>query len=206
MKLLVILFWLILFFSCSQEPNGFKEELVRGETLEIEIPTDILSHFDEIKKDTTVIEVEDKIAKRESSFNNNECLSLAYLPVLAEKIPQTQLESTGAKPFGKLKLSRDYFFLIVIQQDDYGPIYYGLVYNKKENRVLKSEKLAELWGDAGDSQTMFSVISIEEEIIKISQEIETCHANIEQQDGEIRETKVECENMIKQREINYSNL
>ena len=159
--------------SCGQEnkhesADSNNEEIVEAiETKDkVDIPDDIVSYFNDYKEDSVKIEVEQYT--QEGSFEPADCLPLTFLTVLDNKIPQTQSESTGAKPLGKLKINETNYFLVVVQQDDYGPIYYGLTYNSEDNKIKNSEKVAETWGDAGDSQETYSVIRLMNEKVKIA--------------------------------------
>ncbi len=197
MKKLSITISVAILTSCGQVNKSETKDSNTEDAVEVietsekvVIPTDIISYFKDFTKDSVKIEVEQYT--QESSFEPSECLPLTFLPVFDSKIPQTQSESTGAKPVGKLKINDKNFLLVVVQQDDYGPIYYGLTYNSDENRIKDSEKIAETWGDAGDSQVTYSIVSIMNETVKIDKYIETCHADLEVQGDEMVATDVEC--------------
>lgn len=121
-----------------------------------------------------------------------ECLPLTFLPLFEKHLIQTQAESTGAKPVGKFKVDDNHYFLAVVQQDDYGPKYYGMIYNLNTNKIEKCEKVAELWGDAGDSQTIYSQIIIKQHAISITKFIEFCHYDIDSEADEIEPMEDYC--------------
>jgi hypothetical protein len=197
-KVLIIFSWYIL-ISCEQKSNQETSSLITDNEISLElnetkniekIPTDIIQYFKDFKGTSIKIEVEN--FTQDQSFKPNDCLPLNYLIVLDNKIPQTQAESTGAKPVGKFKINDSNYFLVVVQQDDYGPIYYGLTYNSQEKKIQNSEKIAESWGDAGDSQVTYSLVTFNNDMIKIDKYIETCHADLEAQGDEMIATNVKC--------------
>jgi hypothetical protein len=65
----------------------------------------------------------------EFGFEDDECLPRSFMPIFKKHISDYEMTTTGAKPVGKFKLADATYFLVVVQQDDYGPIYYGLTYN-----------------------------------------------------------------------------
>ena len=197
MKKLSIIIALAILTSCGQEnrrentDSNIENKVEAIETKEkVDIPDDIISYFNDYKGDSVKIEVEQYTQER--SFEPADCLPLTFIPVFDNKIPQTQSESTGAKPIGKFKINETNYFLVVVQEDDYGPIYYGLTYNSEDNKIKNSEKIAETWGDAGDSQETYSVIRLMNEKVKIDKYIETCHADLVVQGDEMVATDVEC--------------
>jgi hypothetical protein len=199
MNRLIIIFTLAILASCGQKSNKETSDLSSDNEISMEsteaknldkVPTDIITYFKDFNGNSIKIEVESYT--QEHSFKPSDCLPFSYLPVLDNQIPQTQAESTGAKPIGKIKINESNYFLVVVQQDDYGPIYYGLTYNSEENRIQKSEKIAETWGDAGDSQVTYSLVTLKNDLIKIDKYIETCHAELEVQGDEMVATDIEC--------------
>ncbi|MEZ4847482.1 MAG: hypothetical protein R3B93_02370 [Bacteroidia bacterium] len=153
-----------------------------------------LKYFDDFSEDNLKIEVEEYTQER--MFSPEECLPLSFLPLFDSIIPQTQSESTGAKPVGKVKITPENYFLVVVQQDDYGPIYYALNYHEKEHKIINSEKIAVIWGDAGDSQVIYSEINIKDNPLIIRKFIETCHADLEVEEDEIIITNEECSDSV----------
>lgn len=201
MNKIVFFLSLFLFFSCSQEENND----VQGNTnIVLEVPKNITSYFDSYKGDSLTIEIDDYLY--EHSLKPDECLPLSLLPVLNDKIPQTQSKTTGAKPITQLKINNNNYFLVVAQQDDYGPIYYGLIYSISENKVKSSEEIAVNWGDAGDSQTIYSKISINKNFILIKKIIETCHADLAIFEGEMIAEDTECKDSTSIIKINRKDL
>ena len=136
---------LLILMACG-ETNQIKDQKVISNAVEIDsikheidqIPNDLIEYFDKLPGDSIKIEVEDYTYER--SFSPSKCLPLSFLPLLSGFIPQTQSESTGAKPIGRIKINDLNHLLIVAQQDDYGPIYYGLTYNQQENKLIHAKK------------------------------------------------------------------
>ncbi len=196
MKKLLVILGLAILASCGQLDSDTSDTINKDivefiESIEeVEINTDITSYFNDFPKDSIKIVVEQYTQER--TFKPSDCLPLTFLPVLDNKIPQTQSESTGAKPVGKLKVNDSSFFLVVVQQDDYGPIYYGMIYNSGENMIKESEQIAEIWGDAGDSQVTYSVVSLTKESVKINKYIETCHLDLELEEDDPAADEIEC--------------
>ncbi|WP_375561681.1 hypothetical protein ACE193_03780 [Bernardetia sp. OM2101] len=197
MNRIITMLMLIILTSCGQEKNtsdiNTKNEL-NADTIKTkkaeDISTDIITYFTDFQTDSIKIEVEAYIETQR--FLPKDCLPLKFLPLLDNKIPQTQSESTGAKPVGKIKINNNHYFLVIVQQDDYGPIYYGLTYDSDKNKIQNSDKIAEIWGDAGDSQITYSIVSVTEQKVQIDKFIETCHANLEVPEEEMMETDMEC--------------
>ncbi|MAX79853.1 MAG: hypothetical protein CL843_06735 [Crocinitomicaceae bacterium] len=210
MKNISIIIIIAILISCGNENKSESIDSNNQETVEVletskkvEIPTNIITYFIDFTRDSVKIEVEQYTQER--SFEPSDCLPLAFLPLLDNKIPQTQAESTGAKPVGKLKVNDNNYFLVVVQQDDYGPIYYGLMYNSQENRIENSEKIAETWGDAGDSQVTYSIIWMMNETVNINKYIETCHADLVVQGDEMIAKDVECSDSTATIEMKIKN-
>lgn len=197
MKIVFKLIVLLILTSCGQEDNSRNKDFNTNDSVEdtvsnkgVVIPTDLLSYFKDFTKDSLEIKVEQYM--QESSFESNECLPLTYIPVFENKIPQNQYETSGTKPLGKIKINAKNFLLVVAQQDDYGPIYYGLTYNLEENKIKSSEKIAQIWGDEGDSQVTYSIVRVVNQTVKIYKFIETCQAELEEQGDEIIAKSVDC--------------
>ena len=198
-RVLIVLISIAFFISCGKESNQDEKER-NTETNSTEEPSttkspsqtenELLAYFKDFPNDTVKVKVEPYTQER--SFDPSECLPLTFLPLLENMIPQTRSESTGAKPVGKIQITDNKYLLVVVQQDDYGPIYYGLAYNSHENKIQKSEKIAEVWGDAGDYQGTYSLISLKNEKIIIQKFIETCHDEFEDNEEEIIVTSSEC--------------
>jgi hypothetical protein len=196
-NLALIIVTVAILTSCGQK-NRSESTDSNSETMvevidtkeKVDIPADIIIYFKDFKRDSVKIEVEQYT--QEIGFKPSECIPLKFIPLFENKIPQTQSESTGAKPLGKLRINENNYFLVVVQQDDYGPIYYGITYNSKEKRIEQSEIIAQAWGDAGDSQQIYSVITTMSEKVIIKKYIETCHADLEVEGDEMVASDVEC--------------
>jgi hypothetical protein len=151
---------------------------------------DFLAYFPAYQSDSFTVEVEPYIHER--AFDDAECIPLVCLARFNGLIQQTKSASTGAKPIGKVRLQAGTYFLTLVQQDDYGPVYYGLVYDPAKGKSISCEKIAEHWGDAGDSQVTYSKIRIDSKAVTITKLIETCHADLEEQDNELAATDQAC--------------
>ncbi|MBT31305.1 MAG: hypothetical protein CMO01_16750 [Thalassobius sp.] len=165
------------------------------------LPTNLTSYFEDFQKDTIKIEVE--AYTQETSFEPTECLPLSFLPLFEDHVYATQTESIGAKPVGKIKVHDDFYFLVFVQQDDYGPIYYGLAYDKQENKIKKVEKVALIWGDAGDSEEVYSMIYHTDKKIIIEKYIQICHFDLEITGDQVIVSNTDCSDSTKVLELNF---
>lgn len=193
----VILFVFII--SCSQERDKsideFDSKINSEASTKVEegrkaSSANLITYFKDFQGDSLKIEVESYT--HDKTFDPSECLPLSFVPLFGNHIPQTQTESTGAKPVGKTHLKDDLYLLVMVQQDDYGPIYYAVIYNTKENKIYKSEPVAQSWGDAGDSQETYSTISMIDEKVLIKKSITTCHEDLEIKGEEVIATNPDC--------------
>ena len=188
----IALFIALILASCGTTTSEVSEEKVTepkqpGTKNSVK---NFLAYFPAYQSDSFTVEVEPYTHER--TFDDAECIPLAYLTHFNGLIQQNNSASTGAKPIGKARLQDGTYFLTLVQQDDYGPVYYGLIYDQAKEKSLSSEKIAEHWGDAGDSQVTYSNIRIDSKAVTITKLIETCHADLEEKDNELEATNQAC--------------
>ena len=191
MKSIALLIALILAGCGSTTSESSQEKLTERKQSGAENSgKDFLEDFPAYQSDSFTVEVEPYTHQR--TFDDAECISLAYLAHFDGLIPQTKSASTGAKPIGKVRLQAGTYFLTLVQQDDYGPVYYGLLYDLAKEKSVSGEKIAWHWGDAGDSQVTYSKIKVDASAVTITKLIETCQADLEEQDNETGATNQAC--------------
>lgn len=140
----------------------------------------------------TEIVIEVGIEDQNTMFSDDECIPLKYQSSFNNILPQTSVTTTGAKPIGKIQLDPVMFLLVLVQQDDYGPIYYGAKYDVETDKVLSSEIIGQIWEDAGHSQIIKSTLTIFTDSLVITKKITICHAELEVQDQEMVAISEEC--------------
>lgn len=190
-KLLLLILTLI--FACleSSQQQGpiaveekIEDEIIHADTtlvkpapLENQVKSGpLLSFFPEYQSDSITVEVSDKArygAIEESEFipldNQNYFDGFLY----------PRHSSTGLKPLGRLKIGESSHLLTLMQLDDYGPVYYGLTYDQKGDRIISKVVIAQEWSDAGDTQIIRSNIKQIDGQLQITKQIETCHADVD---------------------------
>lgn len=198
----VYILGLFILFSCGT--RGKKEASVKEQNQEIKKEASksnfrkveskkidkLLSFFSFFNQSEITIEV--KQEDQNIVFSESECIPLKHLPAFNNIVRQTSSITTGAKPIGKIQLDSLLFFLVFVQQDDYGPIYYGVRYNLESDQILSKEIIGQTWGDAGDLQITKSKLTIFSDSLIINKNIRTCHFDLEAKDEEMVETTEDC--------------
>jgi hypothetical protein len=123
-----------------------------------------------------------------------------YIPLDKQKYFEgflySQYSSTGAKPLGRLRIGEHSHLLTLYQLDDYGPVYYGMTYDEKADKIISKEIIAQEWGDAGDSQTIKSNIYYQDGQVQLIKRIETCHLDIETVGIDPEDAEVDCTDSV----------
>ena len=173
-----------------------KEEQIKDSEPAITKPdgASLLSLFPSYTTDNIEVEVSEQA--RSSSSSESKFIPLAYQPYFDGHLYAIGSESTGSRPVGRISLGEQASLLILFQQDDYGPIYYGLIYDNVADKILAKEIIAQEWGDAGDSQVIKSKIKHLNGLTHITKFIETCHADLEISDEEVTAQNEECKDSV----------
>lgn len=153
-------------------------------------PDSLLSLFPSYQTDNKEIVVGEKA--RSGTLKDSELIPSEYQQYFEGFLYPTRSGSTGSKPIGKFKFSDQGYLLILFQQDDYGPIYYGLIYDKEADKILEKEIIAQEWGDAGDTQVIKTKFKQIDQELQITKFIETCHADLDFSGKEITTHNEEC--------------
>ncbi|MFT6747023.1 MAG: hypothetical protein ACJAZ2_001369 [Glaciecola sp.] len=160
---------------------------------------DYFQWVDSVPERITILDID-----HNKEYPDSVCVPLSKITSLTNLIRPTGVSTTGIKPLCKIQLDPSVFLLIFSQQDDYGPLYYACEYDVEGDTLLSKEVIATNWGDAGDSQTIESTVSIKDGNLIIYKWVTTCEADIEAVDGEIVADEVSCSDstsMIKYRKM-----
>lgn len=157
--------------QCTTEPSDSQ-----ALQASLEHPTGLNNYFDVFLENELTVKVE---SIGTSAIPKSKSLPAEYLALLAEVLPEARVKSARFKPISKVVLGEHHQFLLVFHQGDYGDQYFGLLFNTMSNCVEKAEKVAEYWGDAGDSENTSSIILFKNQQVFIEKHIETCHAEVD---------------------------
>lgn len=126
------------------------------------------------------------------SYSIQREIPFSYQPIFEGHLYPMSRTSTGYLPKDYYQINDSIALLIIFIQDDYGPVYHGLAYNTSMKRILSTQILAREWGDAGDSQTIYSKLKLETQTLKIDKFIKTCHAELDIDSDPVKVISEEC--------------
>lgn len=143
-----------------------------------------------------MIDIESVTIKTYSNTNllnkGGSIIPFRYQPLFDGYLYPMGRRSTGYLAKNYLKLNDSTAFLIIFIDDDYGPVYHGLRYSIQDNEIRDSQILARTWGDAGDSQTIYSELGHHDGTLSINKYITTCHAELDFDSDPIEVISEEC--------------
>lgn len=173
--------------------SAIAEQPTKGNTLTIELEpqtTDsLLSFFELLELESLKVTAKNNTY---TSYSEQEEIPFRYQTLFDGYLYPMGRTSTGYLPKNYFQISDSLAFLIIFIQDGYGPLYHGLVYNSVTNKIFNSQVLAREWGDAGDSQTIYSNLEQQERTLTVNKFITTCHAELDFDSDPVKVISEEC--------------